>query len=221
MVFDLPQKSSDQPVSSVVVSTDRVAAARAIRSLGHLVAGHEVDDKLLADIASTLEQLASAVDSTPRRIQRSVERDVVFAFEPSDGERIDRFPLSTVAGDANPLGTAGTLFRQGDEVVGSFTLNAGFEGWPGIVNGGVVAMVFDSVLGTVLTFIGAPAYTGRLTVSYLKPVPIGRELEFRSRLQSRVERKIVVEGEVRLDGEILAEAQGLFIEQRPEGGTVA
>jgi acyl-coenzyme A thioesterase PaaI-like protein len=216
-----PTQESSELVPSAAVNADRVAAARAIRRLGHSVAGHEVDVKLLREIAHNLAELASAVDVTPRRIQRTVERDRAFAVEPSDGERIDLFPLSTVAGDANPLGTAGTLYRQGDDVVGRFTLNAGFEGWPGRVNGGVVAMVFDSVLGTALTFIGTPAYTGRLTVSYLRPVPIGREVEFRSRLKSRVERKIIIEGEARLDDEILAEAEGLFIEQRPESGTFA
>jgi acyl-coenzyme A thioesterase PaaI-like protein len=215
MSFEPVPKTSDYPRHSMDASSDRISAARAIRRLGHAVAAHEVGGELFAELADVLTRLANAVESTPSRIQGTVDRDLAFAVTPLDGERINRFPFSTVAGDANPLGTAGTLHREGDDVVGRFTLNAGFEGWPGRANGGVVAMVFDSVLGTALTFVKAPAYTGRLTVSYLKPIPIGVEVEIRSRLKSRQRRKITIEGEARVLGEVLARAEGLFIEQRP------
>jgi hypothetical protein len=49
----------------------------------------------------------------------------------------------------------------------------------------MVAALFDEAMGFVLSINCTPAFTGRLTVTYRAPVPIGVPLEFRARLTSR------------------------------------
>lgn len=56
---------------------------------------------------------------------------------------------------------------------------------PARAHGGIVAAVFDDTMGFVLSMQGTPAFTGRLTDSYLAPTPVGEELEFRARLRER------------------------------------
>jgi acyl-coenzyme A thioesterase PaaI-like protein len=54
-----------------------------------------------------------------------------------------------------------------------FDLGAAYEGPPGQVHGGVCAMVLDHVLGATAHKPGRPAYTGTLSVRYLRGTPLG------------------------------------------------
>ena len=131
---------------------------------------------------------------------------------PADGVRIDHFPDCVISGHANPLGVAIVVHREGDEAVARVRLGPAFEGAPGRSHGGVVAGIFDDVLGNVLTIVGQPAFTAELTVRYLAPTPIGVELEYRGRLARRQGRKLWIDGECRApDGSVVTSASGLFI----------
>jgi acyl-CoA thioesterase FadM len=60
---------------------------------------------------------------------------------------------------------------------------------------------------------GLAGFTATLTVSYRAPVPIGREIEYRGRLARRDGRKLYIESTAHdIDGTLLAEATGLFIQ---------
>lgn len=79
-------------------------------------------------------------------------------------------------------------------------------------------------MGFVLSMQRTPAFTGRLSVSYRAPTPVGEALEFRCRLAERTDRKLLIAGEARHDGQLVAEAEGLFIAipiERFGGGTAA
>lgn len=79
-----------------------------------------------------------------------------------------------------------------------------------------MASIFDDTMGFVLSMEQTPAFTGRLSVSYLAPTPLGVEVTFRSRLRHRDGRKLLIEGEALHGGERFAEAEGLFISIPPE-----
>src|SRR4051812_34949938 len=51
-----------------------------------------------------------------------------------------------------------------------------YEGGPGVAHGGWIAGVLDELVGHVPLRHGRLAVTGRLTVSFLRPVPINRTL---------------------------------------------
>lgn len=190
----------------------RIAAATALRQLGHALVGHEVDDELMARICRAAEELAAEVGGGPIRSRPvdEMKRDL-FAGPPDDLERMDHFPDCVVSGLANPMGIAMRAHREGDEAVARVTLGPAFEGAPGRAHGGVVAAVFDDTMGFVLSMLRTPAFTGRLTVSYRAPTPVGEELEFRARLRSRHGRKLLIEGRALRKGVRIANAEGLFI----------
>lgn len=124
---------------------------------------------------------------------------------------MDHFPDCLVSGLANPMGLAMRAHREGDEAVARVTFGPAFEGAPGRAHGGAVAAVFDDTMGFVLSMLQTPAFTGRLSVEYRAPTPVGEELEFRARLRERNGRKIVIDSWALRDGECLAESEGLFI----------
>lgn len=199
-------------VDGLHAPAERLAAAAALRRLGHAFVARDVPDIVLRTIARRVEGLLHEVESAPARQRpfHSMKQDL-FAGPPPDGGTMDHFPDCIVSGQANPMGIAIRVFRDGDEAVARVALGAAFEGAPGRAHGGVVAAVFDDTMGFVLSMLRTPAYTGRLTVTYRAPTPIGEELEFRARLRERRGRKLVIDGRAAHDGVTVAEAEGLFI----------
>ena len=196
----------------------RVRAATALRRLGHGIVGHDVDESVLSSIADTVESWFPDVESAPGR-SRSVETMKRHMFErPSEGEPIGTFPDCVVSGDANPMGLDIQFFREGDEAVSRAVLGPAFEGAPNRAHGGVVAAVFDDLMGFVLTIHESPAYTAELTVRYKRPTPVGEEIEFRARLVERRGRRLDIQAEaIDKSGTKIATATGLFITIPREG----
>jgi acyl-CoA thioesterase FadM len=83
-----------------------------------------------------------------------------------------------------------------------------------------VAAAFDEVLGYVQSLSGAPGMTGTLTVRYRKPTPLHTQLRFEARYLRTEGRKVFTEAKLLANGELCAEAEGLFISMRA-GGMVA
>jgi acyl-coenzyme A thioesterase PaaI-like protein len=116
-----------------------------------------------------------------------------------------------VGGDANPTSVVLEPVREGDVAVAQVVFGAAFEGALGRVHGGMVAAVFDDLMGYVLAMVREPAFTGRLTVNYKAPVPMETPVEFRAWMRERDGRKLFVDAECRLGDQLLATAEILFV----------
>ena len=204
------------PIASDV-SPARLAAAAALRRLGHAFVGHHVDDAVFEQITAAIENVLPAVEAgAPRSRPVDDMKRRLFETPPEDGGSMDHFPDCVVSGAANPMGIAIVVHREGDEAVARVTLGSAFEGAPGRSHGGIVAAIFDDAMGFVLSMAMTPAYTGRLTVSYLAPTPVAEEITFRCHLRERVGRKLFIDGAAYAGGNRVAEAEGLFIAIPPE-----
>ena len=79
------------------------------------------------------------------------------------------------------------------------------------MHGGWVAFAFDEILAWSIVHAGYPGMTGRLTIRYRKPTPVGVPVEFRVE-PPRVAGKVVhVHGTLTAGDTITAEADGLFV----------
>jgi acyl-coenzyme A thioesterase PaaI-like protein len=115
-----------------------------------------------------------------------------------------------VCGRLNERGLRMRFYDNGrDEVRAEYSVAAVYQGYPGVVHGGIVAAILDEVVGRV-AMIGDHHHfmmTVKLEVKYRLPVPVetvlrisGRIVKLRGRLGQAV-------GEVRLpDGAVAAEA---------------
>jgi acyl-coenzyme A thioesterase PaaI-like protein len=108
-----------------------------------------------------------------------------------------------------------TTERLDDDGIARFELvcPTGYEGGPGVAHGGWTAEVLDETLGHVPILRGQLTVTGTLTIRYLKPVPIGRELEARAWVDRIDGRKWFIEGELVLSSSnsVLASGSGVWI----------
>jgi acyl-coenzyme A thioesterase PaaI-like protein len=95
-----------------------------------------------------------------------------------------------------------------------------YEGPPGYVHGGFVALAFDELFGMVNVLNGLGGLTGRLTVRYRKPSPLGQELRMTGWIEEHAGRRIRTRGTIRTTtarGDLLtAEAEGLFVMLHPD-----
>lgn len=115
----------------------------------------------------------------------------------------------------NKYGLRLTFYSEDEQsVVCNCSVPGRYQGYPGVVHGGVITAILDEVL--VRAFMAADhdrfMYTGKLTVKFRKPVPtdtpltvIGNVIKDRGRT---AESKAQVFGP---GSELLAEAQGLLI----------
>ena len=187
------------------VSVQRRRLAEAVR--------HLVDATLTLEDA-TEEQLGSAADMT-EAIARHLGR------EPHDDDRgvrqrvelgqSDYLPRSPLVGEVSPLAPPmeWQVVDGGVEFRGIY--HAAYEGPPGYVHGGWIALTFDEVLGMTNMASGHPGMTGRLTVRYLKPTPLRRPVEIRGTTERVEGRRIVARARMQVDGVVTAEAEGLFL----------
>jgi acyl-coenzyme A thioesterase PaaI-like protein len=194
------------------VTQARVDAAVEARALAHAIVAGDADDATFARVASLLVEanaLLAAVPHLPRPI-----------FDPAAMRRmrdnpdlsgIDAMADRAVAGPANPTSVdiRARLVPGGTEA--DVVFGPAFEGAPGRVHGGMVAAVFDDLLGAAMAQTRSIGFTGRLTVHYRAPVPIETEIRFQVTAGAREGRKLHVHGDARLGDRVLASADALMI----------
>ena len=85
------------------------------------------------------------------------------------------------------------------------------------VHGGIIAHLFDSVLGkTSFLLTGGPYQrTAYLHVNYRKIVPIEKELQVEAGVSRAEGRKIFVEMRLCDGSDVLADGEGLFVRLKP------
>ena len=195
------------------VATDaRARAAAALRRLGHSLMSHEADEELLERVASAAHRVADDLDASPDRQRDLLElKRRMFEVDVSHGDAVSHFDECFVSGPHNPLGIAVDVHREGDEAVARVELGPAFEGAPGRSHGGIVAAIFDDVMGYLLTLHQKPGFTGELKVRYQAATPIGQPLEFRARAVDFEGRKLFATAEAYAEGEVVASAEGVFI----------
>jgi len=89
-----------------------------------------------------------------------------------------------------------------------------FQGWQGIVHGGILATLLDETCAYAAKGLVAHVVTAEMTVSYKKPVPIEIELQVFATVVSRRRKIIEVKGQIEIAGEIYAEASArMFVVQ--------
>lgn len=121
-----------------------------------------------------------------------------------------------VCGLANPAGLQLRFFETAPgEVVAEYTVPDQYQGYPGVVHGGIVAAMLDEICGRVHMGGDPPRfmYTARLNVRYRKNIPVGQPLRLVGRAGQSRGRTAVSTGEIYgPDDCLLAEADALLIE---------
>jgi acyl-coenzyme A thioesterase PaaI-like protein len=192
-----------------LVTPARERLAAGTRDLLDAVLSIDADDTILAAAASDVE----AVVATLRT--RGAARG------PTDpGRRArrhqDYLPRSPLLGSLHPAAVPLAWDMRDGRFVGHGVLGAAYEGPPGYVHGGWVALMFDEALGVANVANGYPGMTARLTIRYRRPTPLDTELRLEAWTTGREGRRITTAGSLWAGDRVCAQAEGLFVDLSAE-----
>jgi uncharacterized protein (TIGR00369 family) len=115
-------------------------------------------------------------------------------------------------GRANPYGLHLDFTVARDRAATRFVAGREHTGYDGAVHGGIVSALLDETMGWAIFHQGIWGVTGKLAVTFRKPVPVGEELAVTGIVTKATRRAIETHGEVRdATGALLAEADALFL----------
>ncbi len=160
-----------------------------------------------------------ADEATLREAQSLIEAAVDKLGGPGDGEQVrlavGQRPVvwgNPVTGFRNAIAPPLVMHEEPDGLWWSeFELGQAYQGPPGWVHGGVLALVLDQLLGEAASDgLTKPLFTGTITLRYLRGTPLGK-----LRAEAAIERtdghKTFVSGHM-CDAEgKTVEAEGIFI----------
>jgi len=187
-----------------------VAAAGAIRRLSSLLLSlehaHPTVDAILTQISDWESELSAAVppDSAPR-----IGSD-------DDGSRRIYLDHATDIGAFNPCFPE-YHFDQFDaeSASGRVAFPLVYEGPPGLVHGGFLAVFFDCVMQHQNCLAGLAGKTRSLKVTFRRPTPVLADLRF-DIVRSEVERGITSTARLLLDDEVLCIGEVNTLAQTPD-----
>lgn len=127
-------------------------------------------------------------------------------------------PFSPYVGRFNPISPAFTftIKKPGELVTADVVAPVTFAGPPNIVHGGMVAGIFDDLLGAVNWSGENSGFTGTLTVRYHRHTPILKPIKMKAELVKREGRKTFVRGEMLFEGELTASAEAIFVRPKTQ-----
>ena len=101
-------------------------------------------------------------------------------------------------------------------IVGRFVLGERYQGGAGFAHGGIIAVLLDEAMGKVCRFREVRAVTAELSVEYLMPVAVDKEIVVEGRETEMKGRNLFMSGEIRNEnGDVLARGKGRFVVIKP------
>jgi acyl-coenzyme A thioesterase PaaI-like protein len=204
-VSDLTPAAADQALEQLAAEIRRISA---------VAVGRPISDHALREATGALGQVADALESQAENRKRP-------RGQPHPGiDPSEMFPCSPVIGLANPVAPPACVWAvEGEggqrEIRGRVTFDYPYEGPPTCVHGGVIAELFDELLGAASIIADRAGMTGTLTVRYRRPTPLLVPLELVARCTGSEGRKAFAWAAIYHDGELTAEAEGIFIAMQP------
>jgi acyl-coenzyme A thioesterase PaaI-like protein len=188
----------------------------AVRRLTNQVVLTAATPEQLTRAAEQVEAVVAALAPVTPEWTLSVPAFVLGSDNPHE-----YFPFSPQLGLYNPLAPPVRVWVEDGVVHGEGNLDAAYEGPPGCVHGGIIASLFDELLGVANIAAGVGAMTGTLTIRYRSPTPLRTDLTFTARHLGVDGRKVRAEGTIHAGDRLCAECEGIFVVVDPDRWRVA
>lgn len=194
------QPTWDDPFAPTVVTDDEfIRLIDALRAAQEAVTRSRPTPRAAADAAARLREIATALADF------EVDEDGQIA-----GKRWES------AGHGQALAPPVHLDRITETTaVGRVTVER-FHSGRYAMNGGVASLIFDEILARLANHRRPWARTARLQVDFRAPAPLHTELTVTARLVGQQGRKRFLGGTLHHGEVLVAEAEGLWIELKPE-----
>ena len=116
-------------------------------------------------------------------------------------------------GGDNPIGLKLSFQWDGKAAKAEFTPTEFYQGWSGLVHGGIITCLLDEAIGYAALFEGLHCVTAEMQVRLRRPVSIGETLIITSSLTKQNRKLVKAKASISLkDGTLIAESKAtLFV----------
>ena len=119
----------------------------------------------------------------------------------------------------NPIGLKLKFAKDSDTVKTEYTPPRDFQGWPGLLHGGILACLLDEAMSHAAYTTGNTCLTASITIRQRQPIKVETPLIVTARVTRHRNRLIETEGQVCLkDGTVVAESSAKQFVARSEAG---
>ena len=98
-------------------------------------------------------------------------------------------------------------------VTAAFQCDEAFEGYPGVLHGGVISSILDGAMGNCMFARGQATVTVEMTAKFRHPVVTGQEATVSARVTRSSHPLYLLEAEIIQDGKVKATAKGKYYDQ--------
>ncbi len=122
-------------------------------------------------------------------------------------------------GQNNPVGLKLNFNKENDALRAEFTPGEVFQGWPGIVHGGIITCLLDEAMNYAAYFEGATCLTASMQIRLRQPVKIAVPLVITASVTKKCRKLFETKASVCLkDGTVVAESSSKQFIIEPESG---
>jgi acyl-coenzyme A thioesterase PaaI-like protein len=179
--------------------SERARLGAALRELLDVVVRADAPDDVLAAATAQVDELRARLAALGQAAEQMLDFSAI------------RREMSLVGGRAHPVGPQIEFAATEHGSVGRTTIGPVFEGGPGLVHGGILALLLDHAMGHAAVTAGYAAMTTELTLRFRRPTRLGRPLQVSARLDRKAGRMLHLAGEIAIDGTTSVEAHGVFV----------
>ncbi len=186
--------------------------AERLRRLSSVMLTAEAPAAQLRELSARLDDEIAIFELAERRWGREAQREQHFS---QHGVRPDLlYEMSPVMGMSNPVAFPMHVWREDDCVHAELCPDWTFEGPLGHLHGGVIASLFDQVLGLAQHLSGRGGVTGSLNTRFHHPTPLNKTLRMIARIERIEGRKKFIVGELWADEVRTASCEGIFFTEK-------
>ena len=98
-------------------------------------------------------------------------------------------------------------------VTATFQCDETFEGYPGILHGGVISSILDGAMGNCMFARGLATVTVEMTTRFRHPVVIGQEATVSARITRYSHPLYLLEAEITQNDKVKATSEGKYYDQ--------
>ncbi len=132
---------------------------------------------------------------------------------------VENYTFCFGCGQDNPIGLKLKPYQQGDEAHCEFVAGEHYQGWPGMVHGGIINTMLDEVMAYAAVYRGLHCATAYMEVHFREGTPVGNRLHISAKVTEVRPRTAEVGGRLTdEDGTLLAESRATMYIVRDEKG---
>ena len=113
--------------------------------------------------------------------------------------------------EINPIGLKLKFTYNNNGVITKWIPKEEYQGWPGILHGGITATILDEVMAKLIEHKDIWAVTAEMDVRYVKKIAIGKELIARAWIEKQSKKILYLKSEIKnKEKDVLAEGSGKY-----------